>query len=241
MGRGIYGRKTANTWGQATGVGGGTVADPLAALSDDFSNSATLANWTLTNGASATAEGVVDGALVVELNGSTNWFNNVTSWARTKQITGNFSLVVDVESENLLGTAEPPNNFRLGGVIAFDPALALTATDWVHGAFGAVDVAAPNNRRCESKTTNNGASVFTSAQFTGRSGFAGVRGFLRLTRVGSLFSVDFRALASDPWTPRDSFTRADMASTLAVGMMAYNQPVTPDLRCRFHSAVFSTP
>lgn len=217
------------------------MVDPLASLSDDFSNPATLANWTLTNGSAASGEAVINGALVVTLNASTNWFNNATSWARTKQVTGNFQLVADVESENLAATAEPPNNFRLGGVIAFDPALVLTATDWVHGAFGAVDVAAPNNRRCESKTTNNGASVFTSAQFSGRTGPAGIRGFLRLTRIGTQFTVEFRALATDPWTLRDQFTRADMANTMAVGLMAYNQPGSADLRCRFHSAVFSTP
>ena len=63
-------------------------------------------------------------------------------------------------------------------------------------------------------------------------------GELRLTRVGSDFSMYYRPIGDLSWQFLDIHTRADLPATLQVGMMAYDFNGSPDLMVSFDEVVF---
>jgi len=124
------------------------------------------------------------------------------------------------------GGGPPATQYRLGGLIARDPANAPGAPlDWVHVAAGSGDVAHPI--AVEHKLTQGSTSSFAFVDV------ADLDVDLRIRRTGATFVLSFREDSASPWTVAQTYVHPGMPATLDVGLMAYADSPTPgiELRC----------
>jgi len=198
--------------------------------SDSFGGVALDPSWTVLNPSVATVS-VSGGQLHLQINTLTNWFNAIESVLVYKQVTGDFDAHTTLhatKTSNL--TAEPDPEYRLGGLLARDPASSPADSNFVHVALGASsNVIGP---AAEDKSTIDSSSTYFFYDIPE------TQGELRLTRVGSLFSMYYRPIGDMTWQLLNSHVRNDLPATLQVGMMAYDFNGSPDFTMHFDEVVF---
>jgi hypothetical protein len=207
-----------------------TTTSTTLPLDDTFDGVALDPSWTVLHAPVATLT-VSGGQLHVEIDSQSNWFNNLESVLIYKQVTGDFDVhttAYAVKTSN--PAAQPDPQFRLGGLLARDPASTPAASNFVHVALGAGSMAVPV--ASEDKTTTNSASTYTFHPI------AATEGELRLTRVGNDFSMYYRPVGDPTWQLLGTHTRADLPATLQVGLMAYDNNASFDLTVSFDEIVF---
>lgn len=207
-----------------------TTTTTLSPPSDTFDGVALDASWTVLNPAVATLT-VSGGELHLQIDAQSNWFNSIESVLVHKDVTGDFDVRTVVHAAKTSNSALAPDpEYRLGGLLARDPASTPAASNFVHVALGSGPLAIPF--AAEDKTTDDSVSTYFFHPI------AATQGELRLTRVGADFSMYYRPIGDLVWQLLGTHTRADLPATLQVGMMAYDFDASPDLTVSFEEIVF---
>lgn len=209
---------------------------PVSALSDGFDGATLDPSWTQHNPALMQLT-VAGGQLVFEPlsgGGQDFWYLDGEGPALFKRLRGDFTVtaVVSVEDPGSPGQA-PPLAYRLGGLIARDPAGAPGDRNSVHVALGSGTAAVPV--AAEDKTTDMSASIFQLHPI------ATLDGELRLDRSGATFAMFHRPIGATTWTLLATHVRPDLPDELDVGPMAYSSSNPPAIRVRFDSVDFTAP
>ncbi len=233
---------------QVAALGGAAApADPLSALDDNFiggsSNMATR-GWS-TYKPAALAGAVVDTALgtmtlsiVAGSTGATGsfWFDNADGVLLYKDVTGNCQMTARITAQNAAGSGNPgTSSYRLAGIAAHDPASISGNRNYEHAAIGTVNGVAQSN---EWKDTRASVSLF------GGSSIASSTAWVRLTRVGQVFTMA-TSLDGVAFTDYHTINRAtsgpSMPSTMRWGMMVYAVLASHDIRGVYRDIRFRTP
>jgi hypothetical protein len=207
-----------------------TTTTTLGGLSDSFDGGSLDPSWTVLNPAVSTIS-VSGGQLHVQIDTLSNWFDSIESVLIYKDVTGDFdvrTIVYAAKTSNPLD--EPDPQYRLGGLLARDPASTPATSNFVHVALGAGPFAVPF--AAEDKTTTDSSSAFVFHPIVA------TEGELRLSRVGTDFSMYYRPVGDPTWQLLATHPRADLPATLQVGMMAYDFNASPDLTVSFDEIVF---
>lgn len=214
--------------------------DPLAALSDEFPGSSLDESWTEYEGDGTYAVNTVSGgqySMEPDAGGTAGsfWFNGEQGLLTYKEVAGDFQCECRVHVTNSAGDDAPPvTQFRIAGIAAHDPDRD-SVRNYVHIGLGST---AEADNRVEHKTTVDDVSTFGSASFT--NGTNELDGYLRLTRVSDTFTCYYSS-DGESWTELESWERADLPSTLQVGMVVYSNQTVHDIAASFDYVRFSTP
>lgn len=218
-----------------TGVGASTTTTTtttttIGGLDDTFDGVALDPSWTVLNPAVATLT-VSGGELHLQIDTQSNWFNGIESVLVHKDVTGDFDVRTVVHAAKTSNSSVAPDpEYRLGGLLARDPASTPASSNFVHVALGSGPLAIPF--AAEDKTTDDSVSAYFFHPI------AATEGELRLTRAGADFSMYYRPIGDLVWQLLGTHTRADLPATLQVGMMAYDFNASPDLTVSFEEIVF---
>ena len=199
---------------------------------DPFDGAVLAPGWSVLNPTLATIA-VSGGALHVTPNQGglgVIWFQDAEGALAYRTVTGDFTATVRAHARAAgSATQPPPAPYRLGGLLARDPASSPGARNSVHVALGSgVTDAPPFAPVCaEDKTTVDSASDFVLHPI------ASADGDLRIRRRGASFELAYRAIGSASWSVLRTHTRPDLPATLEVGLMAYSAPAPPDLELHF--------
>lgn len=227
-------------------VGVPAAVDPLAALSDEFAGDALDEAWTeYAGGGAYDVSEVMGGAYTFASDdGGTTipgalWFGGFQGLLTYKEVTGDFVCVCRVHVTNAAQDDRPPvAGFRQAGLGAHDPDRA-TVLNYVDVSIGSSDEAF---HTAEWKTTVDGnmGSGTTFDYIEWNEGSNELVAWLRLTRVGSTFTMD---VSSDgvAWTELQEVERADLPETLQVGPIIYSNQNVADVVGSFEFVRFSTP
>lgn len=202
-----------------------SVADDLAALSDEFDDPSTLPDWTRLDG----INGWPDQLQRIDI-GETNpgelflqpwasaWYADFRAAMLYKEVTGDF--VLTARSWGAGNSSDVPRrSFSLVGLVARADTRDTPGTwqpgneNYVFITTGTGDL--PGQPQIETKTTTDSESVLTLKG--GRRGWVD----LRVVRVGSAFLMLFRPAESAEWRISDRFSRPDLPDTLQLGVLAY--------------------
>lgn len=161
--------------------------------------------WNILNSANADAVDVNitnAGYLTIDCNATyTQWLNAAFTGVYVyKNITGDF----DVET---LLTGNETTNYHRSAIIARDPA-ASAGEDWfgIHRTF-----VSPNDTIGGWDTVNSVTSGTTSDVVSTAK-------YLRMTRIGNVFTAYYKVNVGDSWTQKSQVTRADFASSIQIGL-----------------------
>lgn len=230
--------------GGATGAGGdatGGGPECSTALSDEFDDPCTVANWT--DGPSTAfdfydIDETTPEQLTVEPQQCV-WYMENQGWALFKEVTGDFAIVARVEAAGLATPGDPPaEQFNSAGVIARDPASAPGSENWLVHNVGFQETSVAT----EAKTTVDSVSVYRLTD-------GAPSGEVAICRLGSMFHLFRRLDGEAEWTETTSeddpayppYDRADLPDTLEVGIMANAFAPTPDILARFEYVHFTRP
>ena len=201
------------------------VADDLTALSDEFDQAGTLAQWkdlaTVEKFPSKAARLDINttspGQLYIEPYTST-WFEDYRGVFLYKEVSGDYMVTARVRASGK-SSDTPTSAFSLSGVMSRAPR-NITMDSWTpHGenwlfiatGYGNGGIDGP---QFETKTTTNSAS--TLWLMPGRADWVN----LRILRVGEVFLMLYQ-FSDGPWTLSRCFDRPDLPQTLQVGIHAY--------------------
>jgi hypothetical protein len=204
------------------------LANDLAALSDEFSSTATAGNWqrrfvTEAPGADPLERweinaGDAPGAMLM-MPHTVSWFQPYRGPLVYKAVTGDFAITTHVEVSNRQGTGMPGSEYSLAGIMLRSPLAAANAPEnYVSLSLGYGDVNHPSNPgpgpHFEVKTTENG----TSNLHLSPAGTLSVD--LQFARLGETVVALYRRPGED-WTVHRVYERDDFPETLQVGLVAY--------------------
>jgi hypothetical protein len=207
--------------------------DPLAPLSDEFDDAASLAGWMRiheTEGWNADqlqlldVDATVPGALVMRPWTST-WYQDWRGEMTYKLVTGNFAFTIDVTASGADGVGLPEAAFSLGGAMIRTPRPISTPAQWTPGGENYVFLSvgqALSNGPClpgpgahlEVKTTTNSVSDLCIEPTPIASAE------IQIARIGSAVICLYRT-PGGAWEVHRRYTRADMPATLQVGLVSY--------------------
>ncbi|HYC53763.1 MAG TPA: hypothetical protein VEL28_02330 [Candidatus Binatia bacterium] len=197
---------------------------------DDFEDGSLDPAWSVLHPSTATIS-VSGGQLHLEIDVPGNWYQMQESVLVYKLVTGDFDVHAPVHARRTSNPALPPSTqYRLGGLLARDPASSPGNSNFVHVAVGAGSNAVP--QAAEWKNTDDSSSVYS---FTA---LADTDVELRLTRVGNQFSMYYREAPHLSWQLLHTQARADLPATMQVGMMAYDPNGGVDMTASFDEIVF---
>ncbi|HYC78416.1 MAG TPA: hypothetical protein VEI02_12385 [Planctomycetota bacterium] len=210
---------------------------PISALSDGFDGAALASDWIL-HEAGELAPPVVGGSALyltpVATGPAAVWFNDDEGPALFKRVTGDFTATSIVHVSNPLALSPipvpPPTSFRLGGLVARDPAGASGTKNSVHVAVGAGVPGFP--LVVEDKNTVLSSSVYAFHPT------ASHHVELRLRRVGALVECAWRPTTGGAWTIVATHARPDLPPTLHVGPMVYSYDAPSLIEARFDDVAF---
>lgn len=205
-----------------------TATGSCAGFGDSFEGTSLPAGWTVLSPGGMNVA-VAGGALQLTptSGGAPNlWYNADEGALVYKPLTGNFTVTTTVHARATNNSANPPPApYRLGGLLALDPASSVGQRNWVHVAVGAGDAGTPV--AVEDKTTVSGSSNFLFYSMPSANAE------LRITRSGSVFSLYYRQVGAMSWTLARQHTHAEMPATVWVGLMAYSASAPPNLQVTF--------
>ncbi|HYB99049.1 MAG TPA: hypothetical protein VEC57_07915 [Candidatus Limnocylindrales bacterium] len=207
-----------------------TTSLPPDGPGDDFESGTLDDSWSVLHPEIATVS-VSGGQLHIQINQSSNWYNTSESVLVYKLVTGDFDVHAPLHAAKTSNAAEGPDpQYVLGGLLARDPASTPLNSNFVHVAIGAGSYAFPMAN--EFKTTDDSSSYYDF------QAIAGFDGEVRLVRAGNQFSMHYRDIGAGSWTLLHSVSRPDLAATLQVGMMAYDNSGAVDFTASFDEIVF---
>lgn len=203
-------------------------------FSDEFSSD-TLGAWQLRHVAEGGAPQytVLDinqstaGALTLEPTQTPGWFDDADGPFVFKELGGNFAVHTRVTADSVANPGQPPaSNFNSAGLMARNAAGASGPENYVMLNVGRQDGRVAGGIGSETKTTIDSVStLFIDAGSNA--------GSLILCRIGDVLH-SFRWLTTDSdWVLLRSETRADLPSTLQVGMVVNAFDAPADLRAEF--------
>ncbi len=214
------------------------------ALSDEFSDAATLGDWTPlpSNSVTAALEDIdtsEPGKLVmVPADLSQNgWFGSSVGPFRYKLVTGDFVATSHIVAGNVgvpndPGVA-PTGTYNSAGFVARDPTSASSPSgeSWIMYNHGTqvFDATAGHALATESKTTIDSTSVLTLRPVQSETSNAGE---LMICRSASLFHMFRRMDDETSWTLEETYSRPDLPETLQVGLVV-NGWTNATLRAQF--------
>ena len=184
---------------------------------------AKLYGWNLLNGAQADAIDVNStnaGYLTINHDGTnTDMFNAVFNAPFIyKEVTGDFDIEVYMDSSG------PASNYEGGNLVARDPDASAGEDHvricqyWTGGEGGHLAIWAGN-------TANGTSAEGYNAEATNP--------YMRMTRVGNVFTLYSKAALNDAWTQRAQYTRNDFAETVQLGIGATTANTDDDLTVKF--------
>lgn len=203
------------------------LANDLVALSDEFAESDSLADWhrrftTEAPGIDQLARLEVDavdapGAMLLEPHTS-SWYGPYRGALVYKTVTGDFAFTTHLRVEGESGGL-PSSNYSLAGtMIRTPPAAAGVPENYVFLSVGYGDVNHPSQPgpgpHFEVKTTENGNSVLALSP----SGTLEVT--LQIARLGETV-VTLYQRPGEEWAVHRVYERDDFPATLQVGLVAY--------------------
>ncbi len=195
-------------------------------LDDEFDDD--LSAWSVLNPEAADVR-VESGVLVIEPAANSLWFNERAGVLVHQSVVGDFAMTALVTARRLSDDTRPPEpQFRLGGLMARDPA-AAGGENYVFIVVGADG----DDVSVETKNTTDGRSVFVGPPWPSGAGE------LRLCRIGERISAYIRDSASGTWSMQADSVRPDLPEVLQVGPMGYANAPDPDLSVRFDYVRFS--
>jgi len=219
-----------------------------SALSDEFDDPSTLANWRQWHQVAEVEprHDLLDidltnpGMLTVRPRTS-GWFGDYEGPLLYKMIEGDFVIEAWVAASKIGDPSAPPDEqFNSVGLLARDPVTGEGQANWIMASLGrqeGVRVAS------EGKTTVDSQSVLELID-------GPRRGRLRICRVGSRFVIARRLEGEGAFMETQSYDRPDLPDTLQVGMVAtgWNSSVpqpdfsrTPDIEGTIDYVHFSAP
>jgi hypothetical protein len=241
-------RRVAAAYVTLGGGAGGSEEDPdpLAALSDEFEGDELDEAWTeYAGGGAYDVSTVADGAYTfASTDGGPSipgalWFGGFQGLLTYKEIEGDFVCTARVHVTNAAQDDRPSvAGFRQAGIAAHDPDRD-TVLNYVDVSIGSSDEA---THTAEWKTTVDGTmgSGTTFDVIEWDEGSGELVAWLRLTRVGSTFTLDVSA-DGDAWTELQEVEREDLPATLQVGPIVYSNQNVADVVGAFEFVRFATP
>lgn len=203
-------------------------ADDLTPLGDEFSDPATLANWSRIYEVEGWGANQLES---LDINTSragwitfrpytSTWYQDWRGELTFKTVTGDFVATTRVQTSNRAMNAAPSRTYSLGGIMVRAPrAITNPSTQWVAGGENYVFLShgtgdTPGTYQFEVKTTQNSDSVLQLST-------AGVsEALIQVARIGNAFLM-LRRTGAGPWVVHRRYSRTDMPSTLQVGMTVY--------------------
>lgn len=196
---------------------------PLRCASDEFSDAATLGDWSrveFAEGWNAThleSIEIVSGALtMVPLTAV--WFDNYRGPMAFKVVDGDFAITTTVTTTGRDGASIPETPFSLAGLMVRRPR-DITPATWTTGGENYVFLSTgfawgPSEWQYEVKTTIDSDSVFQVSSAPGPTST------LQLVRIGDAM-IALRRPAGGSWAVHERYARADLSGPVQVGMVAY--------------------
>lgn len=216
--------------------------DPLSALDDPFSGDLLLPKWGIIKPAATPGITVGGGYARIPIVGGgsgidrTFWFNGFDGLLLNQECSTSFDARVYAEARNAADTsAAPTEDFKIIGLSALD--ISGPPYNYVHVGFGSNGT---GSLQAEHKSTEDSVSHFD--YIPNPSG----AGWLRLLRIGQIFSTFFGPSQDGPWTLINTVNRnvaaPAMPSTVALGLMTYSNVNGPsDILGRFRDFTVRTP
>lgn len=228
----------------------------LLPQSDEFNNSATLANWSqihLTEGWNANQLQTLDinttqpGRMVMQPHAVT-WYQNYRGPMTYKTLGGNFSLTTQVEVRNGANlSVTPASTYSLAGAMLrvprniTDPAAQWTegGEDYVFLSLGFGNGGISAGPQFEVKTTNDSDS---NLELTPAASLTATVQLSRVTNNVGTFIIAMLQQGDSPWVVHRRYPRNDMAGTLQAGLVTYTDYSTAALLSPFdHNSNVLTP
>lgn len=218
--------------------------DPLVALSDEFDDPETLANWQLASEADGTPLAhqyleIASGTLGLEPT-STAWYGDYRGPLLFKLVEGDFVVEIDVSAVSPSDLSTPPSlPFNAAGLLVHNPGSGPGHENWLAYNVGRQ----LSSIAVEGKNTVESESVLTLVDDLHY-------GRLRVCRVGNVFILAKQFDGDDAWVEQHVFVRNDFAPEVRVGLIAngwnsvVEQPdpsIASDVRGVFEYVHFWTP
>lgn len=217
--------------------------DPLSALDDTFLGASLDPKWSIYKPAATPGITVGGGFCRIPITqGGTGltgsfWFDGDNGVQLYQDCTGNFDAVIYAEARDQTDAgACTTADFKIVGLAAHDPAGA--PYNYVHVGLGSNTT---GSLQAEHKSTSNSVSTFVYV--ANASGAA----WIRLLRVGQVFTTFFGPSATGPWTTIDTVDRSvalpQMPALVRLGPMTYSNNVVAlgDVLGRFNNFTVTTP
>lgn len=229
------------------GAAGAPYVDPLSALDDSFQGNTLNPKWLLykpdatpgitVGGGFCRAPIVEGGTPPVPSTSDSFWFNANNGILLYQLCPGNFDARVYAEARDV-GDSGPctTSDFKIVGLAAHDP--ANPPFNYVHVGLGSNNTA---GLQAENKSTENSVSVFN--YLPNASGTA----WIRLLRIGQIFTTMFGPTVDGPWTVLAVVDRSvalpQLPATIRLGLMTYSNDTSPGggVLGRFNNFTVRTP
>ena len=200
----------------------------LAALSDEFNDASTLANYQRVNSVEGwNADKLEARDINVSRTGrmtmlprTGGWFNDYIGELSFKPVSGDFVVTTEVIPRNRAGTAAPSGEYSLAGLMIRTPTAHTTgATGWQLGqqnyVFLSMGAASnPGTYQFEVKNTLNSSSVLAI------SNAPAAQAEIQIARLGGAV-ITLRRDAGGQWLVHRRYSRNDLPAALQVGLVAY--------------------
>lgn len=203
------------------------VANDLGPLSDEFSNSASLSNWSRIN---EEEQWFADQIEQLDINQSESdrmvvvphtvvWFEDFRGPYLYKEVTGDFVVSTDVRATGRDGSSIPQSQFSLSGLMVRTPR-GITPGTWTAGGENYVFFSLGHGDnggsafQFEVKTTTNSNSTLALTTVSANNAI------LQIARLGD-YVIVLRKEPAQPWAVHNRYDRSDFPATLQVGAVAY--------------------
>lgn len=225
------------------GAAGAPYVDPLSALDDDFLGVGLNPKWSIYKPASTPGITVGGGYCRIPIvqgnTGATGsfWFDTDNGVLLYQDCPGDFDAIVFGEARDELDAGPCTTaDFKIIGLAAHDP--ANPPYNYVHVGLGSNTT---GSLQAEHKSTSNSVSTFS--YLPNASGSA----WIRLLRVGQIFTTFFGPTSAGPWTTIDVVNRSvavpPIPNTVRLGLMTYsnNAIAGGNILGRFNNFTVRTP
>ncbi|MCA9520657.1 MAG: hypothetical protein KC609_06785 [Myxococcales bacterium] len=229
----------------ATPDSGGS--DPLAGLSDEFDDAATLLSWKRIYQVEGWPHDQLEGldinssraGWLMMMPYSSTWYQDYRGVLMFKLVTGDFVVTTSVEVRNRAGNGAPGQLFSLGGIFVRRPRDTITQpSDWTAGnpqsnvpdgenymflSLGCANT--PGTYQTEVKRTRNSDSVLqidldVDPQTNDHTHNLGAA-LIRVARIGQYFIMMIRFPTDPVWRIHRRYHHDLMPETLQVGITTY--------------------
>jgi hypothetical protein len=201
--------------------------DDLAELSDDFDIDGLDNAWTVYQAAGASRLEVIDGALEIEPDANTLWYNASTGVGVYKNVEGSFRMTAHVRVFSLDGLGWPEiENWQLGGIQIRNEGAPSNA---VHLALGKTN---QSGAQIEPKSTVDGVSQWSDTDYPT------AEALLRVCRHNNVVIVSEADPVAQLFNTVGAYSRPELDSVVQAGFMTYANTAIPRFEMRVLSVTF---